>query len=59
MTCTDCERLRERLEAALAENAELAAHLEVLMALHDNARNAQVALSKQLLNARTMIRRGP
>lgn len=61
MTCDckgcECERLREELSRVLAENAELAAHLEVVTALHDRAREAGIELGKQLINARTVLRK--
>lgn len=60
MSCCEdcrCKEYEEKIERLLAENAELAAHLEVVTALHDRAKEAERELGKQLVNARGYLRK--
>lgn len=51
----DCERLREQLTNLLAENAELAAHIAVLVALDEKRRDAVKQFDRQLVEARGRV----
>ena len=55
--CNDCqcERLREQNMALMAENAELAAHIAVLVALDEKRHEAEKQFGRQLVEARGRI----
>ena len=59
MSCScencDCERLREQNMALMAENAELAAHIAVLVALDEKRRDAAKQFDRQLVEARGRV----
>jgi len=51
----ECERLREQNMALMAENAELAAHIAVLVALDEKRRDAARQFDRQLVEARGRV----
>lgn len=51
----ECERLREQNMALMAENAELAAHIAVLVALDEKRHDAEKQFGRQLVEARGRI----
>ena len=51
----ECERLQERVMALMAENAELAAHIAVLVALDEKRRDAVKQFDRQLVEARGKV----
>lgn len=51
----DCERLREQLTSLMAENAELAAHIAVLVALDEKRHEAEKQFGRQLVEARGRV----
>ena len=51
----ECERLREQNMALMAENAELAAHIAVLVALDEKRRDAAKQFDRQLVEARGRV----
>jgi hypothetical protein len=51
----ECERLREQNMALMAENAELAAHIAVLVALDEKRRDASKQFDRQLVEARGRV----
>ena len=59
MTCDcnncECERLREQNLSHMAENAELAAHIAVLVALDEKRHDAEKQFGRQLVEARGRV----
>lgn len=51
----ECERLREQNMALMAENAELAAHIAVLVALDEKRHEAEKQFGRQLVEARGRV----
>ncbi len=51
----ECERLREQVQSLMAENAELAAHIAVLVALDEKRHDAEKQFGRQLVEARGRI----
>ena len=51
----DCERLREQNMALMAANAELAAHIAVLVALDEKRHEAEKQFGRQLVEARGRV----
>lgn len=51
----ECERLREQNMALMAENAELAAHIAVLVALDEKRHDAEKQFGRQLVEARGRV----
>jgi hypothetical protein len=51
----ECERLREKVQNLMAENAELAAHIAVLVALDEKRHDAEKQFGRQLVEARGRI----
>jgi hypothetical protein len=51
----ECERLREHVTTLMAENAELAAHIAVLVALDEKRRDAARQFDRQLVEARGRV----
>lgn len=51
----ECERLREQNLSLMAENAELAAHIAVLVALDEKRRDAAKQFDRQLVEARGRV----
>lgn len=51
----ECERLREQVTTLMAENAELAAHIAVLVALDEKRRDAAKQFDRQLVEARGRV----
>ena len=48
----ECERLREQNMALMAENAELAAHISILVALDEKRHDAEKQFGRALVEAR-------
>ena len=58
MSCNcscDCERIKDENLALLAENAELQAHIWVLVALDEKRRDADKQFDRQLIEARGKV----
>ena len=59
MSCScdncECERLREQNLSLMAENAELQAHIMVLVALDEKRRDAEKQFDRQLIEARGKV----
>jgi hypothetical protein len=51
----ECERLREHVTTLMAENAELSAHIAVLVALDEKRHEAEKQFGRQLVEARGRI----
>jgi len=51
----ECEKLRERNAALEAENAELAAHIAILVALDEKRHDAEKQFGLRLVEARGRI----
>ena len=51
----ECERLREQNLSLMAENAELAAHIAVLVALDEKRHEAEKQFGRQLVEARGRV----
>lgn len=55
MSCDGCDRLRDKVQTLMAENAELAAHIAVLVALDEKRHEADKQFGRQLVEARGRI----
>lgn len=51
----ECERLEEKVMSLMAENAELAAHIAILVALDEKRRDAVKQFDRQLVEARGRV----
>lgn len=51
----DCARIKDQNLALLAENAELQAHIMVLVALDEKRRDADKQFDRQLIEARGKV----
>jgi hypothetical protein len=56
MSCScdncECERLREQVQSLMAENAELQAHILILVALDEKRHDAEKQFGRALVEAR-------
>jgi hypothetical protein len=53
----ECERLREQNMALMAENAELSAHISVLVSLDEKRRETEKQIDRLLVEARSYARK--